>query len=110
MPGGTMEPGESVRHAAVRETKEETRCVGVTGLVGVYTDPRHVIAYSDGVCSQFSIGVTATVTRGEIRASSESSEVVWQPVGRLGELAAHPTNRFRIDHVLDAGRTERWHS
>ncbi|MBE1876608.1 NUDIX hydrolase [Myceligenerans pegani] len=110
IPGGAMEPGESVRQAAVRETREETGYdVDVTGLVGVYTDPRHVIAYSDGeVRSQFSICVTATVTGGQARTSSESSEVVWQPVGQLDELAIHPTNRLRIDHALDPGRIQPW--
>lgn len=110
IPGGAIEPGESVRQTAIRETKEETGYdVEVTGLIGIYTDPRHVIAYSDGeVRSQFSICVTAIVTGGEQRTSSESSEVVWQPTDQLGELTIHPTNRLRIDHALDGGRTEPW--
>ncbi|GAB3172094.1 NUDIX domain-containing protein [Myceligenerans halotolerans] len=110
IPGGAMEPGESVRQAAVRETYEETGYdVEITGLVGIYTDPNHIIAYSDGeVRSQFSICLTGDVTGGQARTSAESSEVVWQPVDQLGELRIHPTNRLRIDHALDTGRTQPW--
>jgi ADP-ribose pyrophosphatase YjhB (NUDIX family) len=57
IPGGGMEPGESVRQAASREVSEETgiNCE-VTGLVGIYSNPRHVAAYDDGeVRQEFSI-------------------------------------------------------
>ena len=40
IPGGGMEPGESVREAAVREVREETGMdCEITGLVGVYSNP-----------------------------------------------------------------------
>ena len=45
LPGGDVDPGESASDAAVRETAEESGItVEVTGLVGIYTDPGHVIA------------------------------------------------------------------
>ena len=62
LPGGGVDLGELVAQAAVRETLEESgiRCA-VTGIVGVYSDPRHVILYiSDGKARQeFSIVLTA---------------------------------------------------
>jgi ADP-ribose pyrophosphatase YjhB (NUDIX family) len=110
IPGGAMEPGESVRQAAVRETNEETGYdVEITGLVGIYTDPNHIIAYSDGeVRSEFSICMTGTITGGQARTSSESSEVVWQPLEQLDALNIHPSIRLRITHMLDTSREQPW--
>lgn len=40
---------DSLPGPAVREVEEETGLdIEVTGLVGTYTDPRHVIAYCEG--------------------------------------------------------------
>jgi 8-oxo-dGTP pyrophosphatase MutT (NUDIX family) len=104
VPGGGMDPGESITQTAVRETEEETgiRCE-VTGLVGIYTDPRHVIRYTsnDEVRQEFSIVFTARPVGGELQSSTESSEPQWvSPASVLG-LPMHPSMRQRIQHYLD---------
>jgi ADP-ribose pyrophosphatase YjhB (NUDIX family) len=80
--GWAVDRGESVPQAAVRETLEESGIESeVTGLVGVYSDPRHVILYtSDGeVRQEFSIVLTLRALSGWPTPSSESSEVRWVP-------------------------------
>ena len=100
LPGGAQEIGEYVAQAAVRETREETGVdIEVTGLVGIYSNPNHVVEYLDGeVRQQFSICLRARALGGSPTPSSESSEVVWVEQDKLDTLHIHPSMRLRIDH------------
>jgi ADP-ribose pyrophosphatase YjhB (NUDIX family) len=104
LPGGAIDLGESMVQAAVRETREETGIdCEVTGLVGIYTDPRHVILYtSNGETRQeFSIVLTARATGGEPTRSEESSEVRWIPRKELAGYSMDRSMRLRIDRYLE---------
>ncbi|MDI2128757.1 NUDIX hydrolase [Yinghuangia seranimata] len=103
LPGGGMDLGESISHAAVREVKEETGMdVEVTGIIGIYTNPGHVMAYDDGeVRQQFSVCFTTRLLGGTLTTSSETKEVEFVAVERLAELSIHPSMRMRIDHYLE---------
>ena len=87
----------------IREVKEQTGFdVEVTGLVGTYTDPRHIIVYTDGeVRRQFNICYTARITGGQLAISDESTEVRFVDPGELDSLPVHHTQRLRIGHYLE---------
>jgi 8-oxo-dGTP pyrophosphatase MutT (NUDIX family) len=107
LPGGGMDLTESVPQAAVREVKEETGYdVEVTGMVGLYTDARHIIAYSDGeVRRQFNICLTARVVGGSLAISDESTDVRWVSPDEVEELPMHDTQRLRIEHFRQGTST-----
>jgi 8-oxo-dGTP pyrophosphatase MutT (NUDIX family) len=101
LPGGAIDLGESMAEAAVRETIEETGITcAVTGLVGIYTDPKHIILYtSNGEARQeFSIVLTATAVSGEPTPSSESTEVRWVPPDDLDRYPMDRAMKMRIGH------------
>ena len=106
VPGGAIDLGESLAQAAVRETREETGITcEVTGIVGIYTDPRHVVLYtSNGEARQeFSIVLTARAVDGVPTPSDESSQVRWVTRDELAEYPMDRSMRLRVDHFL-AGR------
>lgn len=102
LPGGRHELGETISEAAVRETAEETGIsIQIIGLIGIYSNPDHVIEYDDGeVRQEFSICFRATPTGGTLRESDESSEVRWVPPNELQSLDLHPSIRLRVGHGL----------
>jgi ADP-ribose pyrophosphatase YjhB (NUDIX family) len=103
IPGGGVNPGESVSEATAREVEEETGIdCQVTGLVGIYSDPNHVAAYDNGeVRQEFSICFTTRTLGGSIRTSSESSEVRFVPIEAVSDLRIHDSIRLRIQHYLE---------
>ena len=106
IPGGGLEAGETVSEAVVREVEEETGIdVRVVDMIGVFSNPEHVIAYDDGeVRQEFSICFTAEPIGGELRTSSESKDVRWVAPEQLSRLEIHPSVRLRISRGLGAGR------
>lgn len=107
LPGGGHDIGEAISGTVVREVREETGIeVEVVGLVGIYSDPHHVMAYDDGeVRQQFSICFTARPVGGKLATSGESRQVRWVNPTQLNHLDIHPSMRLRIDHALEERAT-----
>lgn len=92
----------------MREVEEETGVtVELTGLVGIYTDPGHVMAYDDGeVRQEFSVCFHARLISGQPRQDdTETKAAAWVEPADLPGPNIHPSMRRRIDDAL-AARSE----
>jgi len=80
LPGGRVDVGESAIVAAGREVAEESGVVvHVTGLIGLYTDPGHIVRSVTGeVRQQFVVLFRASPVSGRPRADGrETSAAAW---------------------------------
>ena len=88
-------------HACCR-TGSTSPCRKHHGLVGTYTDPRHVIAYSDGeVRRQFNVCFNERIVAGSLTVSDESTEARFVDLSEIDALPMHRTQRLRLRHFLE---------
>ena len=103
LPGGRVDVGESAAEAAVRETAEEAGVqVLVTGLLGIFTDPGHVIRSTSGeVRQQFAVLFRARALGGVPRGDGhETSDAAWVAVADLPRLPIPAPVRTWIGEAL----------
>ncbi len=76
LPGGRMDPGESVTETCVREALEETGLqVKVKRLIGVYSSPDYLLEYADGErCHVVALNFEVEVIGGTLGISNETTE------------------------------------
>ena len=104
IPGGGMQIGEWFEDCVVREIREETGFeVRVDRIVGVYSNPGHVMVYADGERRQeFTICCACTIIGGELKVSAESLDVAFHALDALDGLEVHESGRQRIvDYLAD---------
>jgi ADP-ribose pyrophosphatase YjhB (NUDIX family) len=100
LPGGGINPGETVADAVVRAVGAEAgQHVEVTGMVGIYTNPHHVVAYDDGeVRQEFSVCFHGRPRAGDARPDGPNTR--WVDIEQLDDLPVHPAVRTRINDAL----------
>lgn len=102
LPMGKQEIGETISQAALRESLEETGIeLEITGLVGIYSDPAHVVAYTDGeIRQEYEVTLLGRPVGGALTINAEASDVRWVKPADLEALDIHPTMRRQIDDYL----------
>jgi hypothetical protein len=76
----------------------------LTGILGIYTDPRHVIAYADDETRQeFVVVFTAKPIGGKLAVSDESTEVAFVEPADIAAMQVHESVRLRIEHWTEGG-------
>ncbi len=103
IPMGKQEIGETLSQCAIRETLEETGItVEVTGILGIYSDPGHIVAYGDGeVRHECEIILTGRPVSGTPLVNDEATDVAWFTPEELKALDIHPTQWRQIRDWLD---------
>jgi ADP-ribose pyrophosphatase YjhB (NUDIX family) len=107
LPGGAQDFGETPSECAVRECKEETGVTAeITGLLGIYSDPGHIVKYADGeIRQEFEITLIGRQVSGEPTINDEASEVAWFEFSELGKLDIHLSMTRQIDAYLSGVRS-----
>jgi 8-oxo-dGTP pyrophosphatase MutT (NUDIX family) len=102
IPGGKQEFGESAADCAVREAWEESGVrAEVTGFLGVYSNPNHIVAYTDGETrQQYEAVYLGHAIAGEPTRNEEADDVRWIRPDALDDYDIHPSMREQLEHYL----------
>lgn len=103
IPMGKQELGETPTRCAIRETEEETGVLTeLTGILGIYSDPGHIVAYTDGeIRQEWELILLGRPISGAPTSNDEASDVGWFGPGDLEALDIHPTQRRQLRDWLD---------
>lgn len=102
MPGGTLEFGENLASCAIREVMEESGLeIEITDIIGTYTDPNILVAYSDGeVRQEFTVVYAGKFTNTNVSLDEESTDYRWIDFDVINTIELTGSQRKRINDVI----------
>lgn len=106
LPGGGVDPGESVEETVIREVQEETRLtVRVLRLIGVYSDPNWLVVYKERDAAQIvALNFEVMITSGEPGLSDETSDWGYYSLEEIDTLDLLLNHHTRIRDAFTSQR------
>ena len=101
LPGGMMDPGETISECCIREVLEETGLkIRIKRLTGIYSDPDQLVIYPDGNQAHIiSLNFEVEQVGGGMGLCDETTDIRFFPISEVIQMDLFHSHGLRL---LDA--------